>query len=114
MPYHMNGMASRQLNIKEAPYSKQWEVQPLSAPLAWTTDHYKEAHMPAVGKLQRVVMLQTPMVEVPLVSMAATWEHESKKQTPLMTPTHDIKIHLEAQLKKENLPVKDPWHVAVA
>ena len=38
--------------------------------------------MPANGILHGVVALQTPTVEPSLVSMATTWEHERRKQTP--------------------------------
>ena len=38
------------------------------------------SHMPAMGKLQRVAMVQTPMVEPPDLNMASSMALESRKQ----------------------------------
>ena len=38
--------------------------------------------MPAKGILHKIAALQTLAGEPPLVSMIATWEPESRKQTP--------------------------------
>ena len=42
--------------------------------------------MPAMGKLQRVTMVQTLMVEPPEVNMASNLAPESRKQTPEWIP----------------------------
>ena len=67
MPHHIVGMAREQLIEwhKTPPYSKQWKEQPLCVYLVWANDHHQVAHMPAMGKFQRVVMEQTTMVEPP-------------------------------------------------
>ena len=38
--------------------------------------------MPGMGKLQRVAMVQTPMVELPGVNIASSIAPESRKQIP--------------------------------
>ena len=45
-------------------------------------DHHQEAYMPGKGIFQRDAVLQTLSVDSPLLNMAATWEPESRKQTP--------------------------------
>ena len=76
MAHHTDRMAggTAECVAWSSPYSKQWKEQPLSALLAWATDNHQEAHIPARGILQRVVALQTPILEPPLVNMAATWD----------------------------------------
>ena len=61
MPHHIDWMAGEQL-FKEHEthlYTKQWGEQLHSLSLAWITNQYHEAHMPAMGILQRVVVEQT-------------------------------------------------------
>ena len=45
-------------------------------------DHCQEVHMPTKHTLQMVAVLQTPMVDPPLVNLAATCKPESRQQTP--------------------------------
>ena len=63
--YSWNGWGTTDWVVGGSPYSKQWREQPLCAYLLWANDHHQVAHMPAMGKLQRVAMVQTPMVEPP-------------------------------------------------
>ena len=45
-------------------------------------DQHQEAHMPAMGIVQRVVVVHAPMVEAPPVNKAATLEPQTPQQAP--------------------------------
>ena len=62
--------------------------------------------MPAMGKLQKAAVVQTPLVEPPLVNMASSMAPESRKHTPEHTPIHIMKLVGGST----PLPVEDPWH----
>ena len=68
-----------------SPCSKQWREQLMSTLLVWAMDRYQEAHIPAMGILWRVAVMQTPVVE-PLVKMVthqslkAEGKHDNKHQ----------------------------------
>ena len=53
------------------PLLKVRKEQPLSAPIVWATDHGHMANVPAKDIPQRVVALQTPTAEPPLMSKSA-------------------------------------------
>ena len=58
-----------------------------------------------MGMLQRVVVMQTPMVESPLANMTAILEPKSRKQTPITDP--NIKKLLEGSTLKKNHPEEE-------
>ena len=60
MPHNIVGMAGGQLSSKRLPVLKAVEGYPM-----WANDHHQVVHMPAMGKLQIVAMVQTPTVEPP-------------------------------------------------
>ena len=88
LPYHIDEMAGGQLIEKQkaTSYSEQWREQLLCAYLMWANDHSQVACMPPMGKLQRVAVVQIPMVESPQVTMASSMAPESRKHTPEQTP----------------------------
>ena len=90
--YHIhNTCAPSHVYLHNSPtYSKWCKEQPVGTVLAWATDHHQEAYMSAKGILWRVMVLQTPVVEPPLVSMAPTWEPESRKQMPQQATSYNI------------------------
>ena len=64
--------------------------------------------MPAMGKLQRIAMVQTQMVEPPEVNMTSSMAAESRHQN--RHQTYNIQNGGRLNSEKENLPVEDPWH----
>ena len=48
--------------------------------------------MPAMGMLQNAEMVQTPIVEPPLVNMASNMVPGSRRHIPEQTPTHISKL----------------------
>ena len=65
--------------------------------------------MHAMGMLPRPAVVQTPMVEPPLVNMASSIANESRKHAPEQTPTYISKLVGDSTLKEE-LSVEGPWH----
>ena len=62
--------------------------------------------MPAMGILQRFMVVQTPTVEYPLVNMAATLEHEAESKHHYRYQYMEISERLKSE--KENSPEKRP------
>ena len=95
-PYEWNGWWTAEWVVWSSSYAKQWEEQPLNVLLVWATDLHHEAHIPTKGKIWRVQVLQTWMVEPSICehgSNKGTWRKEAKSKTPEQTPTHDIRNH---------------------
>ena len=82
--HHIVRMAGGQLTEKHKvpTYLKQWREQPLGAFVVWANEHHQDVHMPSMGMLQGVVVVQPLMAEPPLVNMASRMEPERIKHTP--------------------------------
>ena len=67
MPCYIDGMVMEQLaELQKAPPTQSSGGRSHSMHTRmWTNDHHQVAHMPAMGKLQRVAKVQTLTVEPP-------------------------------------------------
>ena len=70
-PNWFNGCRAAAWIALPSSYSKKWRKQPLYPLLAWTTDQHQETHMPAMGILWSVVVVQVPTVKLPLVKLTS-------------------------------------------
>ena len=78
--------------------------------IAEVYDHCHVAHMPAMGKLNRVTMMPAPMVDPPKVSKACSMVPETERIQQDRHQTYKNTKWWEAQLWKRNLPAEYPWH----
>ena len=84
-PYSWNGWRTADWVGEGSPYSKQLRVHPIGAFLVCANEHHQATHMPTMDKFQKAAMLQTPMVEPPLLNMASSMVPESRKHASEQT-----------------------------
>ena len=112
LPYWWKGWGTAEWVARSSLYSKQWKEQPISAFLVWTTDHQQEAHMPAKGILQGIVVMQ---------SRSQWWSpywwawqpHENSKAESIHNNRHQHTrkwIGGRLNTEGENSSAKDPCH----
>ena len=83
-----------------SPCPKWWREKLLSTLQVLAMDQQPEADMPAMGILWRAAVVQSSMVEPPLVNTSAKLEAESRKQT-LLTDTN-IRKSVRGSTEKVN------------
>ena len=75
------------------------EEQLLSEHLIWATDQHQKAHMPAIGMLQKVTVVQAPSGWAPIVENAGHIG-TCKQKVNTITPTYETGGRLNSKNRK--------------